>query len=165
MSLLHRLVPAPLLSVVLFALWLLLQRSASPGNIALALALCVVVPIVTTGLRGRPVRVKRPLTAARFLFTVGRDVLVSNFQLARSLLWWKWRKPHSRFVTIPLELRDPLGLAVLAMVTTVVPGTLWSEIALDRAALRLHVWDADEEEAFIARFKARYEKPLREIFE
>ena len=62
-------------------------------------------------------------------------------------------------------LRDPLGLAALAMVTTVVPGTVWSEIALDRSALLLHVWDADDETAFVARFKARYEKPLREIFE
>ena len=51
------------------------------------------------------------------------------------------------------------------MVTTVVPGTVWSELALDRSALLLHVWDVDEEEAFVARFKARYETPLREIFE
>jgi multicomponent K+:H+ antiporter subunit E len=27
------------------------------------------------------------------------------------------------------------------------------------------VWDVGEEEAFVARFKARYEEPLREIFE
>jgi len=51
------------------------------------------------------------------------------------------------------------------MVTTVVPGTVWSEIALDRSALMLHVWDVDEEKVFVARFKARYEEPLREIFE
>jgi multicomponent K+:H+ antiporter subunit E len=68
-------------------------------------------------------------------------------------------------VVIPLELRDPLGLAVLAMVTTVVPGTVWSELALDRSALLLHVWDVHEKEAFVSRFKARYERPLREIFE
>jgi multicomponent K+:H+ antiporter subunit E len=68
-------------------------------------------------------------------------------------------------VTIPLELRDPLGLSALAIVTTVVPGTVWSELALDRSALLLHVWNVGEEQAFVARFKARYEKPLREIFE
>ena len=38
-------------------------------------------------------------------------------------------------------------------------------LALDRSALLLHVWDVPEEGAFVARFKARYEKPLREIFE
>ena len=34
-----RLLPAPLLSVALFILWLLLNRSASPGNLAMALVL------------------------------------------------------------------------------------------------------------------------------
>ena len=50
------------------------------------------------------------------------------------------------------------------MVTTVVPGTVWSELALDRSALLLHVFDLDDEAAFIARYKARYEHPLLEIF-
>jgi multicomponent K+:H+ antiporter subunit E len=68
-------------------------------------------------------------------------------------------------VIVPLELRDPLGLAALSMVTTLVPGTVWSELALDRSALLLHVWDVGREDVFVARFKARYEKPLREIFE
>ena len=90
---------------------------------------------------------------------------MSNFEVAWGVVAWRWRRPRSRFVVIPLELRDPLGLAALAMVTTVVPGTVWSELALDRSALLLHVWDVDDESAFVARFKARYEKPLREIFE
>jgi multicomponent K+:H+ antiporter subunit E len=68
-------------------------------------------------------------------------------------------------VIVPLELRDALGLAALSMVTTIVPGTVWSELALDRTALLLHVWEVGDEGAFIARFKTRYEKPLREIFE
>jgi multicomponent K+:H+ antiporter subunit E len=29
----------------------------------------------------------------------------------------------------------------------------------------LHVWNVGDEGSFIARYKARYEKPLREIFE
>ena len=66
---------------------------------------------------------------------------------------------------IPLELRDPSALAALATITTVVPGTVWSELAFDRSALLLHVWDLNDEAEFIAYFKARYERPLMEIFE
>jgi multicomponent K+:H+ antiporter subunit E len=51
------------------------------------------------------------------------------------------------------------------MVTTIIPGTVWSEIAVDRSRLMLHVWNVTEEAAFISRFKARYEQPLQEIFE
>jgi len=110
--------------------------------------------------------VRRPLVVVRFILRVGYDVLVSNLQVARGVITWRRRRPTSKFVLVPLELRDPLGLAALSMVTTVVPGTVWSELALDRSALLLHVWDVDgEERAFVARFKARYEAPLREIFE
>ena len=108
---------------------------------------------------------RRPLLVVRYILSVGRDVLFSNFEVAWGVLAWRWRKPQSMFVIVPLELRDPVGLGALAMVTTVVPGTVWSELALDRSALLLHVWDVREEGAFVARFKARYEKPLREIFE
>jgi multicomponent K+:H+ antiporter subunit E len=111
------------------------------------------------------VRVRRPGVIVRFVLLVCRDVLVSNFEVAWGVIKWRWRRPNSRFVVIPLELRDPLGLAALSMVTTVVPGTVWSELALDRSALMLHVWNVDQEAQFIARFKARYEQPLREIFE
>lgn len=165
MTFVKRLVPAPLLSAALLALWLVLAREASLGQVLLGLALALVVPVVTANLRPTQVRVRRPLTVARFILRVGHDVLVSNFAVAWGVVAWRWRTPRACFVIIPLELRDPHGLAALAMVTTVVPGTVWSELALDRSAVMLHVWDVDDEAAFVARFKARYEKPLQEIFE
>jgi multicomponent K+:H+ antiporter subunit E len=120
---------------------------------------------MTASLRPTPLRVRRPLVVARYLATVGRDVLVSNLEVAWDIVTWRWQRPSAQFVVVPLELRHPLGLATLAMVTTVVPGTVWSELALDRSALILHVWDVDDTQAFVARFKARYEAPLRDIFE
>ena len=165
MTFLKKLAPAPLSSVALLVLWLALARSTSLGQVLVGLGLALAVPILTSNLRPTKVRVRRPLVVVRFVLRVGLDVLVSNFGVAWGIVAWRWRRPQSRFVTVPLELRDPLGLAALSMVTTIVPGTVWSELALDRSALLLHVWDVGEEGAFIARFKARYEKPLREIFE
>ncbi len=165
MTLWRRLVPAPWLSVSLLVLWLALARSASLGHILLGLTLGLGVPLLTARLLPAQPRVHRPLAVARFLFRVGQDALMSNLEVGWSVVVWRWRRPHSCFVVIPLVLRDPRGIAALAMVATVVPGTVWSELALDRSTLMLHVWDVEEEEAFIARFKARYEAPLREIFE
>jgi multicomponent K+:H+ antiporter subunit E len=162
---LKKLMPAPLTSAALLAIWILLARSSSVGQVLLGLALAFVVPHLTRNLRPTRVRVRRPLVVVRYILTVGYDVFRSNLEVAWGVLRWRWRQPDARFVVIPLELRDPVGLAALAMVTTVVPGTVWSEIALDRSAVMLHVWPVGEEDAFIARFKARYEKPLREIFE
>lgn len=165
MTLHRKVLPAPLMSSVLFALWLMLARSVSIGHVAIALGLAILLPLVTSKLRLSRVRVRRPLVVVRFILIVGYDVVRSNVDVAWDVLRWRWRRPHAAFVTIPLELRDPVGLAALAMVTTVVPGTVWSELALDRTTLLLHVWNVEEESAFIARFKGRYEKPLREIFE
>ena len=53
----------------------------------------------------------------------------------------------------------------LAMITSVTPGTVWSELALDRSILLLHVFDLDDEASFIQQFKHAYERPLMEIFE
>lgn len=165
MTLLARLVPAPLLSAALFALWMVLARSVSPGQVLVGLGLALAVPGLTASLRVTRVRVRHPLVVVRYILTVGYDVLRSNIEVAWGVVRWPWRRPRSRFVVVPLDLRDPVGLAALSMVTTVVPGTVWSELALDHSALLLHVWDVDDEDAFVDRFKRRYEQPLREIFE
>jgi multicomponent K+:H+ antiporter subunit E len=164
-TLLARVFPSPLTSAALFALWLVLARGTTAGQIVLAFTFAIGVPLLTSRLRPTRVSVRRPLVVARYILIVGYDVIVSNFQVAWGVIAWRWRRPTSKFVIVPLDLRDPVGLSALAMVTTVVPGTVWSELALDRTALLLHVWDVDEEQAFVARFKDRYERPLREIFE
>lgn len=165
MTTLAKLLPAPLTSAALLALWLVLARSTSVGQVLLGLVLALAVPILSSTLRPTRVRVRRPLVVVRFILRVGYDVLRSNVEVAWGVVRWRWHRPQSMFVVVPLDLRDPLGLAALSMVTTVVPGTVWSELALDRSALLLHVWNVPEEGAFIARFKERYETPLREIFE
>lgn len=165
MSLLKRLVATPLLSTALFGLWLVLARSTSVGHLVLGLALGLAIPLVTARYQPTPLRARKPLVIARFILTVGRDVLMSNLEVAWGVVRWPWRKPDARFVIIALDLRDPVGLAALSMVATVVPGTVWSELALDRSVLLLHIWDVGNEAEFIARFKARYEQPLQEIFE
>lgn len=161
----NRLFPAPLLSVSLFVLWLLLNLSISPGNLLLGAALGILAPILMAPLRPQHAHIRRPLVVARLICRVGIDVIVSNLLVARSVLRAGHTPPRSAFVHIPLALRDAHGLAALSMITTVVPGTVWSELALDRSVLLLHVFDLDDEAAFIEHFKHTYERPLMEIFE
>ena len=161
----NRLFPAPLLSVSLFALWLLLNLSVSPGNLLLATALGVLAPLLMAPLRPQHAHVRRPLAIARLIGRVGIDVIMSNLLVACGVLRAGKQPPRSAFVHIPLALHDPHGLAALSMITTVVPGTVWSELALDRSVLLLHVFDLDDEAAFIQHFKDTYERPLMEIFQ
>lgn len=160
-----RLFPAPLLSLSLWGLWLLLNLSLSPGNLLLGALLAILAPILMAPLRPLPVRIRKPGTIVRLILRVGADVVVSNLQVARSVWLAGSRPPRSRFIRIPLNLRDAHGLAALSMITTVIPGTIWSELALDRSILLLHVFDLDDEAQFIEHFKHTYERPLMEIFE
>ncbi|NER59426.1 Na+/H+ antiporter subunit E [Pseudomonas sp. MAFF212428] len=160
-----RLFPAPLLSLSLWGLWLLLNLSLSAGNLLLGALLGLLAPLLMAPLRPLPVRIRKPGTIVRLIVRVGIDVVVSNLQVARGV--WRARRhpPRSRFIRIPLHLQDAHGLAALSMITTVIPGTIWSELALDRSILLLHVFDLDDEALFIEHFKHTYERPLMEIFE
>ena len=160
-----RWVPAPLLSGFLFVLWLLLSGSLDPGALLLGAAVALAAPILSAPLRPTPVRIRRPVLILRLFAIVMCDVVVSNLAVAVGVLRAGRNGPSSAFVVIPLHLRDANGLAALAMITTIVPGTVWCELAPDRSALLLHVFNVQDEARFIAHYKARYELPLVEIFE
>lgn len=161
----HALLPAPLLSAALFILWRLLNRSASPGQLILAAVLALAIPLLTRGLRPLPVRIRRPGMVLRLGLTVMADTVESNLAVLRFLLLPRLRRHPPAFVHIPLELRDPNALAVLAMIVCITPGTAWAELARDRSALMLHVLEVGDPQAIINHVKTRYERPLMEIFE
>ena len=157
--------PAPLLSVALFALWLLLNHTMSAGHIVLGAILGLLIPVLTRGLRPLPVRVRHPWTIFKLAITVVADTSVSNLQVVRFLLFPRFRKHPAAFVHIPLELRDPNALAVLAMITCITPGTAWAELSRDRSVLLMHVLEVDDPQTVIDHVKTSYERPLMEIFE
>lgn len=161
-----KLLPSPWLSLGLFGGWLLLTRSGSAGQVLLGLLVAVVTPLLMAPLRPRPGPLKRIGTLLLLILRVGRDVLRSAFDVAVGVARSRRHPPRGAFVTVPLALRDEHALAALSMITAVVPGTVWAELAPDRSALLLHVFDlADDEAAFIAHFRRDYEQPLQEIFE
>jgi multicomponent K+:H+ antiporter subunit E len=160
-----RWLPAPLLSAALLALWLLLNQSIAPGHLLIGALAALVLPLLTAPLRSPAGRLRGPRAALRLIGAVAVDVVRSALQVARGVLGAGRRPPHARFVVVPLDLRNVDGLAALALITTIVPGTVWSELAPDRSRLLLHVFDSPDDASFIAHYKQRYERPLLEIFE
>lgn len=160
-----RILPAPLLSIALLLLWLLLNHSISAGHLLLGAILGLLIPVLLRGLRPLPVRIRRPLTILKLIFTVGLDTSVSNLMVVRFLLVKSLRRHGPDFVHIPLELRDPNALAVLAMIVCITPGTSWAELSRDRSMLLLHALEVGDPQVLINHIKTRYERPLMEIFE
>lgn len=160
-----RVLPAPWLSLTLWLLWLVLNQSLSVGNLLLGALLGFVAPLLTAPLRPLPVRMGKPGVMLKLLLRVGCDSVTSNLAVGWSVWNATRRPPRSAFVKVPLDLRDANGLAVLSVIATVVPGTVWSELALDRSVLLMHVFDLQDETQFIEHFKRCYERPLMEIFQ
>jgi multicomponent K+:H+ antiporter subunit E len=157
-----RLLPAPLLSLALFALWLVLNQSLSAGHLLLGRGRARRADLSAPLRPGA--RIRRPApSSGSFSPSARRPRLEPP---GGSRIASAHRHPlRSAFVRVPLALRNADGLTALAVITTVVPGTVWAELAGDRSALLLHVFDVEDEAAFVEEFKQRYERPLMEIFE
>lgn len=159
--------PHPILSLGLFGASLLLSGSTAAPSLALALLMALAAPQIMRALDVEPVRLRKPLTLLSFAVVVARDIIRSNWEVALVVLGLNpsGDKRVSGFVHIPLEMRDRYGLAVLAVVITSTPGTIWVEYEDATGVLLLHILDLQDGDDWAERIKNRYERRLMEIFE
>ena len=160
-----RIVPFPLASSGLFALWLLLNQTPSIAHILLGSAVALVGGWALVRLDPAKTRPKSHLLAILRLFAfVLTDIVRSNVAVAAIILGVKSKRGASGFVKIPLELRDSYGLATLACIITSTPGTVWGDYNEASGILTIHVLDLVDESDWLRTIKGRYERLLLEIF-
>lgn len=150
-------------------MWLVLT-SFSLGQFLLGTAVALVAAQGLAALHPNKPRLRRWELIPKLIGIVLLDILRSNIAVARVILSGDRGNRRSGFVPIPLELRDPMGLAVLAIIVTSTPGTAWFDYSDRRGVMLLHVFDlVDEEgldeEGWVQLIKTRYEHLLLEIFE
>ena len=136
-----RWLPFPLLTASLLAMWLLLVGSASPGALLLGSLLAFLGGRALLALDPVRARLRRPRVALELAWVVLVEVVRSNNAVARIILGPGTRKPTSGFVRVPLDMRDPYGLAALACIITATPGTVWVEYDSADGTMLLHVLD------------------------
>lgn len=159
-----RILPYPALAAGLVLMWLMLS-GFTRGQFVLALLVGIGASHALSALgeaSPRPVRV-RPLL--RLFALVLYDILRSNLAVATIILSGKRPARKSGFVTMPLRLRSPHGLTVLALVLTSTPGTAWLDYNSARGELLIHVFDLIDEDEWKETIGNRYENLLLEAFE
>ncbi|MDN5850773.1 MAG: Na+/H+ antiporter subunit E, partial [Nitrococcus sp.] len=153
----------PLLWVGLFAMWLLLGRGLSSGQLLLGAIVssfcCWAVAAVEVP---RP-RIRRPGLLLKLFGLVVADIFRSNVAVLRLAL--SRREPRSMFVLIPLELREPNALAILACIITATPGSAWIDYNSRGNSVLVHVLDTGDGDAWAETIKRTYEALLLEIFQ
>jgi multicomponent K+:H+ antiporter subunit E len=160
-----RLLPFPLATAGLFALWLLLSQAFSLGHVLVGGAIALIGGWALTTLQPPKVRIRRLGAILRLSSLVVADIVRSNIAVARIVLGLARRERRSGFVNVPLDLRHPYGLAALACIITSTPGTLWVSFDAANGTLMIHVLDLIDESEWVLTIKDRYERLLIEIFE
>lgn len=162
----RRWLPYPLTSLALLAIWLLLNQSLYFGHWLLGAALAIAIPQIARPLRPvPPTRMRRPLALARLLAWSLVEIVRSALNVGRIILFVRSRNLQSQFIRVPLDLQSPAGLAILAGLINLTPGTVWVEIFPGEHVLALHVFDLHDEQWWIDTIKSRYERPLIEVFD
>jgi multicomponent K+:H+ antiporter subunit E len=159
-----RIFPYPLLIISLVIMWLLLT-SFSLGQLLLGTVVAFIAVQGVAALHPATPRIRRWDLLPKLIAIVLYDIVRSNIAVAKIILQGSKRERKSGFMTIPLDLRDPTGLAVLAVIITSTPGTAWLDYNSARRTLLLHVFDLVDETAWLNLIKNRYEYLLLEIFE
>lgn len=164
MSPISRLVPQPIMTLMILGLWMVLASSPSLGNLLLGTILGLAIPWLTQSFwPGRP-RVVRPLRGVLLFVRVVGDILIANWQVAR-LVIGPLERLRPAFVEIPIEIDDPFIATLLGSIVSLTPGTVSIEIDRERRILMVHALDVEDKSETIAKIKSRYEAPLKKIFQ
>lgn len=156
--------PFPLTWLVLVAMWLVLNGTVALAHVLLAMLVALGAVLSLRALQKPAERARRPIVALQLAWLVLIDVARSNMAVATIMLNRRARGRKAGFVEIPLELRHPAGLAVLACIITATPGTSWAGYDSHSGVLTMHVLDLVDDAASIGEIKERYERRLLEIF-
>lgn len=161
----RRLLPFPVLSLLIMALWLLFNMSLAPLDLLIGAILGVLLGQAMQILDPDPPNIKRPLAILRLFSIVAYDVVRSNFAMFGIIIGARRKHPSSGFVNVPLDLRNRYGLAALSTIITSAPGTFWAAYDSRTGVLTVHVLDLVDEAYWVRTIKQRYEGLLMEIFE
>ncbi len=158
-----KLLPFPRVWLVLVVMWLILQGNAAPGQLLLGAVVATIACWAVQALEPPNSHPRRIGIILALIWLVLKDVVLSNVAVIGLLV--SGRQARSAFVSIPLALKDPNGLAILACIVTATPGSAWIEYDSTLSKVTIHVLDVDDEAAWSAALKQNYEQRLLEIFQ
>lgn len=158
------LLPYPLLTISIFVMWMILY-GFTLGQGIIGAAVGVVGGFLMRLLKPTKVHIHSWLAIMRLFLRVAVDITTSNITVAHHVLFGGIKRHNSGFITVPLELKNRTGLAVLSCIMTATPGTAWISYNHKNNDLLVHVLDLTDEQYWQKFIKRRYETLLMEIFQ
>lgn len=160
----RKLFPHPGLSAVLIIVWMLLWNRFSLGALALGLLIGLLVPLLTAPYWPNRPKLRFGWAMIDYVLIVLWDIVIANFHVARIILFRRNRDLRSAWLAIPLDLRSPEAITVLAGTISLTPGTVSADVSGDGRVLLVHSLDVADRGEEVQRIKDRYERRLTRIF-
>jgi multicomponent K+:H+ antiporter subunit E len=160
----RRLIPHPALSLGLFVIWLLLANSVSAGHLLVATALALLLPRICRDWQMVQARINDYPALLAYLALVLWDIVTASFQLAAIVLFMPRSQIRSAWIAIPIELKSPEAITLLAGTITMTPGTVTADMTADGSVLLIHALHAADPDDIRTSIKRRYESRLKRIF-
>jgi multicomponent K+:H+ antiporter subunit E len=162
---LRRLFPHPMMSLALILTWMLLVNEAKLGSLVMAAILGTIIPLIIAPYwPGARLRI-RLLPLLSYVLLVIWDIIVANVHVARIVVFTPASKIRSSWVAVPLDLKSPEAITLLAGTVTMTPGTLSADISACGTVLLVHALHTTDPDAVRDDIKTRYEARLKRIFE
>ncbi len=161
---LYWLIPHPFLTLLLAVVWIILQNEVSAGMAVFGLILGIIIPWGTSVWWPDQPKGLRLGKFIIYALIVMWDILVANVQVAWIVLTKPNDKMRPAWVVIPLELKQPEAITILAGTITLTPGTVSADLSSEGHSLLVHALDTDDPGAVRDEIKHRYERRLLEIF-
>jgi multicomponent Na+:H+ antiporter subunit E len=98
-----------------------------------------------------------------FLIMVLKDVTVGTWQVLGYSLGWR-KLDRSGIITVPIGDCTPTGVSILAIVTTLAPGSALVDIDWAEGQMLVHVIDASDPEAVRHAHRHFYERYQKKVF-
>ncbi len=161
----HWLLPHPFLTLLLAAVWVLLQNQVSAGMVVFGIILGIIIPRMTSIWWPDTPQGFRLGKMMSYTVIVMWDILVANVQVAWIVLTVPNSKLKPAWVVVPLELRQPEAITVLAGTITLTPGTVSADLSDEGHSLLVHVLHTDDPDGVVDEINTRYQDRLKEIFQ
>lgn len=158
------LLPHPLLTLILAVVWVLLQNEVTSGMVVFGIILGIIIPRITSVWWPDTPQGFRLGKMISYSVMVIWDILVANVQVAWIVLTVPNAKLKPAWIVIPLELKHPEAITILAGTITLTPGTVSSDLSDEGHSLLVHVLHTDDPDGVRDEIKSRYESRLLEIF-
>ncbi|MDX1574274.1 MAG: Na+/H+ antiporter subunit E [Methylophaga sp.] len=158
-----RLFPHPVLSLILWIIWLLLNNTVSAGHMVLGALLAIFIPWFSSGFWPETIQIRKPWLLMKYLALVLWEIMIANVVVAKMIMD-RAHKLQPGFIAYPLTLKSPIAISLLANTISLTPGTVSCDLSKDGRTLLIHALHIDDAAVIKADIARKFEQPLEEIF-